>query len=269
MAEPSLLEAFDRESLLASDFDNTVALTSEPLPGGKTVEEAYETAIYQVLGRDALGRYLKSGGLRNRAPGEIVAELSPNLSVQLRPQRTEDLVEAKMAILLPQFGQHLPDGRLWPSTVDGMPEVWSLLSGASGVSTAIITSGHSAAIDRFFDVHELPQPDIAVTDDDMRPLTEILPGSMFVKPSRLLIDWVHQQWLERFELGSLVNQDAESYWWSRERITYVGDDIKKDGQMAKNAGVEFVHVPSDNSNQAWQNIGHLLVPEAFEGAGRV
>src|ERR1044071_4449362 len=99
--------AFEDASLLASDFANTVAFTSEPLPGGKTVEEAYEVAIYEVLGPEVLHNYIKNGGLRNRSPMEIVAELKPDLSVDIRRQKTEDLVEKKMDILLPQFGQRL------------------------------------------------------------------------------------------------------------------------------------------------------------------
>jgi hypothetical protein len=269
MAELSHPEIFGQAHLLASDFDNTVALTSELLPGGRTVEEAYEHAIYQVFGQSALRMYSQGGGLRNRSPLEVVAELSPQITGHLRQQKTEDLVGAKMAILLPQFGQRLPDGRLWPPPVEGMPGVWSRLSVVGEVTTAIITSGHDAAVERFFDIHELPQPDITVTDDDMRPLAEKLPSHQCVKPSRLLIDCAHHKWLEILELESLADQDHVAYLLSRERLTYVGDDRRKDGRMAIDAGVDFVHIPKDNPAPAWRHIGHLIAPAVFEGDGRV
>ena len=258
------MTAFEGEQLLlATDFDNTVALTFEPAPNDMTVERAYEAAVQRILGEKCLALYQAKGGLRNRAPGEIVAELAPELDSRARNLKTEDLIEAKLSTLTSQVGQRLPDGAIWPRATDGFNRFWAAVSDSTDVTTAVTSSGHDDFIRRFYEVQELAPPDIMVTDDMMRPLTARLPLSLCVKPAPLLLDLVHYQWLDR----QGVEADLDNRNESRENIFYTGDDPLKDGQLALNAGVRFMLIDPADSEQCWQKVGRAMNLAEYAGQG--
>ncbi len=246
--------AFSQRELLACDFDGTIALTSVPAPSGTTVASAYEVAIRQVLGENAVSKYVEHGGLRNRAPAEVIIDLAPELDTDRVRQKTEDLVAAKLDVLYQEVGQTLPDGSRWPRPVEGFMDCWAKISAHPQMDTAVVSSGHQNFIERFYEVQELPAPNLMVTDDDMRPLMEHLPPELCVKPGRLLLDIVHSRWLARYG----IEPNYETIKSSRGRIMYAGDDPNKDGKLAENAGVTFSHIGEGNQANVWFALGLLL-----------
>lgn len=252
------------ERLFAHDFDGTSHLTGEPAPNGMTVPFAYEHAVEKVLGDDALGWYREEGGLRNRAPFEVVQQLLPEADTDTQRQKTEDLIEAKLSVLLNQVGMRIDD-TFWPRLNPGFRRLWMPASAEPTITTGTVSSGHEKFIRRAFDVHDLEAPDVFVTDDDMRPLLALLPSELCVKPSRLLLDLVHAKWLARSGNAAEVMDDLEALQTSRERILYAGDDYKKDRMLAKNAGVRFIHIEAARPEAAFEHIARVLNLEAGHG----
>lgn len=245
------------EQLLASDFDGTTHLTSEPAPNGMTVQKAYEQGIEQVFGSDALERYKYEGGLRNRAPFEITKQLLPDVDIDGQRVKTEDLIAAKLAVLLDQVGMRI-DETFWPRLNDGFKDLWVPASAERAITTGIISSGHEDFIRKAYEVHDLAPPDLFVTDDHMRPLLEHLPAEMCVKPSRLLLDTLHSQWLERRGILGVKINDPLEFQAGRGQIVYAGDDVAKDRNLAANAGVRFVHINPENPVVGFHRLGKAL-----------
>lgn len=242
--------------LLASDFDGTIALTHEPAPNGMTVPLAYELAVARVFGCGALSQYQAEGGLDNRAPLEIVRQLAPDADALRLHQKTEDLVEVKLSHLLREVGNRTTDGEVWPRPTTGFAAFWRDIAGDSSIDSAIVSSGHQAFIEKFFEVHELPQPDIAVTDDDMRPLVSTYKPEHLVKPSPFLLHLAHvRSSARRRELGLVPPVIARS------RVIYAGDDPIKDGLLAANSGARFVHISAEAPAAGWKQARELLSRE--------
>ena len=256
MAEPSAVslpstkERFGTTFLLAADSDNTIALTSEPAPNGMNVELAYQEAIGKVLGHVALEEYNRTNGLNNRAPGEVVQQLWPNFDPGASAQTAADLVDAKLELLLPQIGRRLTDGELWPRPVEGFVAAWhrfdEMLTVGMAVTRAVVSSGHDAFIERFFEVQGLNSPDIVVTDDTLRREVSFYDYAQYVKPSPRLMELVHSKWLRwhGLEFSDLSAGDVDAM---RKRTLYIGDDRKKDDKLAEAANVRFIRIVSDGS----------------------
>ena len=238
--------------LAAFDFDKTIARTFEPSPKGIGVNEAYELALQKLFGPKGLMQSV--GGLRNRAPTELVQDIldvHPSLlargmltyereyerlkslmprgkGIPLVPLRVGDVVELigevlvrlKLEILLNEIGS------TWPRPYEGVLEFMDDLH-QRDKATAIISSGHDPFIRRCFDVWGAACPRILLTDDDLRPRPD--PIVKKTKPSRVLIDYVIMM---AFMSGRTITSKD---------IVYFGDDIDKDGGLAANADVPFGH----------------------------
>jgi len=215
------------KTALVLDFDGTVANTFEPNPSGLGVSEAYEHAVQTLFGLDALGQYRFSGGLKNRSPREVVKGLQIQgfLSDGNTAQLTEDLVKLKIACLTSGIGKPLRDGAVWPRLTTGFATFWTQVRTNSSTFTAILSSGHQAFITKTFEVQGLTLPDLMVTDDELRVLPEPLS-----KPDPRL--W--QYMVERVG-GPLPNP------------IYIGDDQGKDGGLARNSGIPFLHFAPEGS----------------------
>lgn len=210
------------KSALVLDFDGTMANTFEPSPSGVGVHEAYHHAVLTTLGDGALAHYCKSGGLRNRAPREVVEELFDagfGTGLDLTTA-TEHLVTSKIQCLLTRaFGQLCVDGAPWPRLTNGFGAFWRMVKERQEIATVILSSGHEDCIVRTFEMHNLPVPDLIVSDDDLRALPEPL-----CKPDPRL--WQYMLGKSKFTFVNAV---------------YVGDDVVKDGELAANSGVQFFH----------------------------
>lgn len=199
---------------LVFDFDETMVHTiTQPSPFGGVVE-AYEDAVEQVFGLDGLEKYLTSGGLRNRSPREVVADLAgENTSASLVGEMTEQLVAYKISFLVRAIGHRLPDGSTWPPLTPGFAQFWQY-AGELGLPRFILSSGHHDFILKCFESHNLELPLAMLTDDILRCLPDPLN-----KPDVRL-------WTELTKLAQ----------WSGIQLgqaLYFGDDPVKDGNLVR------------------------------------
>lgn len=226
------------------DFDGTAFETRTPPMGGMGVPEAYEQAVTEVLGAPALQRYQEAGGLRNRAPSEVVRELFPDYELSEVNGLTDQLVVAKLKRLSPQVGMPMGDGGHWPPPCDRFLDFWKSLSEYSDVGlacTAIVSSGHTELIERIWRFYGLRLPDVIVSDDTMRVLQR--PPEELIKPDPYMLNLAIQ--LLREKLGEKARGLSDGL---HQDVWYCGDDLRKDGEMARRAGVRFGHFDPESSS---------------------
>lgn len=256
--------------LVVFDFDKTIAMTSEPGPNKIGVVEAYDLAVGEVFGNKGLNIYKESGGLKNRAPTEVVYDLlkkddgvlienAKNFfksqflrllsimpenfdrdsfvtdgSVNLNDLLTWMLVTEKCSHMIEEIGKELPSGEMWPRPTKGFIDFYKLITekrqDGFSLVTAVVSSGHREFIRKTFDVYGLDVPTYMVTDDDMRKVN--LPVWRKVKPAPYLFAVVHHSFMK--DQG--INDSSR---FDKSRMIYFGDDPNKDGLLAKNSRVYF------------------------------
>ncbi len=292
-------ENFPNSYLLAYDFDETCFTTFISSGKGPEVHEAYEIAVQSVLGGTALRDFSGYGGLSNRAPLDVIQGLittDPKLVSNaldhasehfpehqsghdiglelirrfvdrrlITPDEltlraiTELLVIRKKEVLLPQINEE------WPKPVSGFVEHWHELEearrqreGWQGVHTAVVSSGHSDFISRTFEVAGLEPPDVLMTDDEMRK--QIQPRT---KPDPYALMLVEYAWLEAY--GILLDKRSSTEFKAavKPKQTNIGDDPAKDGEMAKRAGISFIH--HDGQPDTWHSIGAMITSVIDQG----
>ena len=157
---------------------------------------------------------------------------------------TEMLVLLKMSFLMNEIGARYSDDTFWPESCPGFINFYGFLEklnndGSLDIQFAILSSGHDIFIQKTFELWGLKIPKIMVTDDDMRAAS--YPESMDrrVKPSSYLFDLVQSQWLNSFTQLHNSAQLIEQVLHYRDRMVYFGDDLAKDGELARNAKVPF------------------------------
>jgi hypothetical protein len=301
MIQPGEPELFESARLFASDADNTQMLSFEKSPQGIGVEEAYRYGIAAIYGPSGVNQYIASGGHQNRTPAEIVISLVPfvknpevfqhvalmteldyptqdivahiqtitpseknitvsDLEIEELKATTRLLVDLKLQRLLSQVGLALPSGEYWPRPVPGFMDFMKLLRGSSEpIDSAIISAGHTQFIDSVYDLWGIERPDIYVTTETLSKLNldEYFTPSELAKPSSLLMTVTEQLWVQKYGLPDTTAID-------KEQIVYVGDDIRKDGGLARNSGVEFIHIDPCAPEESWRRVGkHLLLDTAI------
>lgn len=154
---------------------------------------------------------------------------------------TEMLVGRKLNYLLDEIGQSNDNGEMWPppcgEALDFLKVAGDLHEQGYPLDVGIISSGHNSFIQKSLEVWNVPQPQILVTDDDIRPKTYPLELERRVKPGQLPFALAHFKWLKQQGLlrhDSLVVEEGQE---TRKRIAYVGDDLEKDMVMAYRANV--------------------------------
>lgn len=251
-------ETFESAQLLACDFDGTIARTFEPSPNNLSVYESYRRAIEKVLGAQATQQYIEDGGHNNRAPEEIVGSLLHEVEKDKLLKKTELVVQTKLGFSLKEIGVH-PDGSVWPLATDGFRQCWSDVQEKRqkgiAIDTTVISSGHTAFIEKTFDTWDLPRPDMLITHETLLALGDNLPTEKKVKPAPFMMDIAKNMWIELYGLDAREMPKDEEL---NSRILYVGDDPEKDGGLAKNSGVEFVHLDNEIPEVAWQTAKHWI-----------
>lgn len=229
--------------LIIFDFDRTIADTFSPSPSGIGVAEAYDLAVRNTFGQE--GHYLYEtllGGLQNREPGELVDEIggkAVELGIELpyfatRKDAIRALVGEKIRLLLPDFSTK------WPLPLPGVKEFFhKVAKGQLPVETAIVSSGHDEAIRKFFAVNDLTPPRIMITSDTIRDLTE--PKRPLYKPEPYQVARAHHEWLLQKPKDYQSRKDT-----GKPHILVIGDDPKKDGELAYRARIPFGIVPFSN-----------------------
>lgn len=219
------------------DFDQTVAWTFAPPVGGFSVLEACALAVNDILGPTAHRRYLASGGLHNRAPVEIVRDLVPEAEKTEFQLLAEAFVRAKLGYLTEQIGLQ-PDGTIWPPPCTGFVDFWRGLTkylDAGTIHAGVISSGHTEFIMKVWSAYGLKPPRIIISEDDIRSVRYAIDPAWLVKPG------VFPFMLGRRQLAAQLGVSVPRDWRDKSRVVYCGDDIVRDGEMARRAGVAFGH----------------------------
>lgn len=229
------------------DFDRTVADTFASPSGIVGVEGAYRSAVSDVLGVQAVDDFDAQGGLRNRAPGELAQALTGRgIAGTELTELTGKLVAAKMGVLTGQISDR------WPLPVLGFLDYWELVQGAEGIETGIVSSGHTGFIVRVFEQWGIELPGAVVTDDELHEIDDPTPYEQRVKPSPFGLRTAVAEVLGvegcRVDDPSFISQAFAR------RISFAGDDPKKDGKMAKNAGVNFFHIDPLNPTTGYEQL---------------
>ncbi len=250
---------FETAQLDIIDFDGTMFDTFEAAPPLAIygVDEVYRMSIEEafVHDKDAIRRYEEHGEHQNRSPYEIVQSLAPEASVQELEELTSTLVGAKLATFEKQIGKPLNDGAPWPRPVPGFMEYSLAISEANlqghHIDRAILSAGHASFIRKCLEMTGISPPEIMISEETIRGLNSTLPHDRLTKPSVLPFLLAKLQWLHRYELADIVNTNAPAI---NERIIMIGDSDTKDGGLARNAGVDFVHITSEDSKEAWRSV---------------
>ncbi len=240
----------DHARLAAADFDGTIADTAATPRGGVNVERAYQIAVDGIFGARAVDTFIKNGGTRNRYPDEIIVELTPSMEKNERTVLVNRLVEAKLLILEGQISAN------WPKPMKGFLEAWRQLTRPVRASpdTAVISAGHTSFILKSFDTWGLKPPDILVTHESLKPYGH-LPLSELVKPGPLPMRLALQQWLDILGVEFYPERQVHE---AAAHAVYIGDSGEKDGGLAKNFNVPFVHLSPKQAEQAWRAYANLF-----------
>ncbi|HSX46771.1 MAG TPA: hypothetical protein VLF87_02160 [Patescibacteria group bacterium] len=174
---------------------------------------------------------------------------------------TEMLVIRKKDILFPQISDE------WPMPVKGFQETWQELYDRRQADerfrrlhTAIVSSGHTDFIKTIIERAGLPNPDVYMTDDEMR--RQVHPRT---KPDPYALELVRNAWLNAYLVRPELRQSPEFMAEAKGRQVYIGDDEEKDGEMAANDGIRFLqhHGGPDD----WKDIGELIIARIESGEG--
>ncbi len=263
--------------LLIFDFDNTIAKTSEKGRNNVDVNESYRLVVKDIFGERGLLVFEQIGGLRNRAPDELVVTMlggnfredliesakvffdregadlgnvipegkgNPLVWDTSHPDGVigEMLVRHKLVkYLLPQIGIS-KDGQVWPKPCEGFSDFYRYLQEMNlnrGVrlETAIISSGHDIFIAKTFQTWGLPMPDYLITNDDIRGRKYPLEMPRRVKPGLLPLALVYKEWLSKQKSDGFGFFERTNR--AKGKMMYFGDDPEKDGFMAQNAKIPF------------------------------
>ena len=259
-AEQSLRtpDLFPTAQLLAKDFDGTVAQTFEKSPSGVGVHEAHELTVETMFGVKALDHYIDGGGLRNRAPVEVVQDLAPDAKGDELDQLVSRFIDTKLGVLMGEIGTRFSDGSVWPRPTGGYLGLRERIEEARDngllIDDLILSSGHEPFIRKTYQAWSVGEPTHIVAEETIRQLALALPIEQLVKPSPVLMDVAHNMWRQGYGL----NSTSEPALDERDRIVYVGDDPVKDGELAKSSGVDFMLLDPVNSLEIWQRVASRL-----------
>ncbi len=242
---------FETATLKCLDFDGTIADTLTPSPNNIDVATGYRIAIEEVFGLQSLRHYFQGGGLKNRAPIEIVQQLAPDATDDEQYSLLTQLDTAKLAVLVSEIGPS------WPRPVPGFEHFTHALNAARRagilIDTAITSSGHHPFISRTFQTWGIFEPTIILAQEAILTMAKSRGEAMPVKPDRRIFGYATQLWRDLYGMtGPLLPTDDE-----RKRISYVGDgDV--DAQFAHNAGIPFFRIQAASPKESWSLVAEQL-----------
>ncbi|MEK7518172.1 MAG: hypothetical protein AAB583_06545, partial [Patescibacteria group bacterium] len=257
--------------------------TTVDSPGKMNVRRAYELAIADIFGEDGEYAFKEVTGLHGRTPSELVHDIlewgrnvnSPlikhainfylrersNVAVFIPEAKngsliwndqnpestiTQMLVGRKLSYLLDEIGQDWT-GEMWPRPTKGALEfirsLVTLRQEGLPLDFAVLSSGHELFIRKSFAVWDLPQPEILVTEDDIRPRKYPEEQETKFKPGPFPIALVHFKWLRRQNVSSDNPSFMTDAMESKKRILCIGDDPRRDSGMAHRANLTHYLYP--------------------------
>ncbi len=243
-----------------TDYDGTVADTLS------LVHPAYEVAVEQVFGSRGIDIYHNElGGLQNRAPSELVVDLYRFGAIPgTRSNDTPDtgwvrnmtamVTEIKLDTLFESIGTSIPNsGDIYPAPMPGFLNFLQLMEELKedgvDVSLGLVSSGHNEFLDRATLAWERHygvtyKPEIQITHDTIDTHHYPKEQNRRVKPAPFPIGLAHHEFLKQTKVSGKIpfNEAAVN---SREKMAYFGDDLIKDGDMAKKAGLVFGHIQKE------------------------
>ena len=171
---------------------------------------------------------------------------------------TEFLVRAKLNTLLVKIGEH------YPTPCPGFKHFYQKLQyhgqeTGDAIVPGIISSGHEVFIQQTFATWKMECPSLLLTDDDLRGSSKI-DYVQAAKPNPILVDMLYRLWLKNQYSQLTARQFEEFKKVAQARTIYFGDDLKKDGGLAQNAGIRFGHF---NPNHDPEKDDQTGVPDNF------
>lgn len=149
----------------------------------------------------------------------------------------------------------MANGESWPRPMPGFVEYAESLAEAKNegcpINFAILSAGHASFIRKCLETSGLAQPDIMITDETIRGMNSTLAPEQLTKPSLMPLQQAVLQWTAI--IGSKKTVDIHGSGMA-ERIKIIGDSEEKDGGLARNAGVPFIHVTPETSFEAWTTL---------------
>lgn len=275
--------------LIASDFDGTLFDTSKPSPSGMTVERAYVRSLDDLFGEGTGEHFFSFNGFHGESSSQIIQrvleindkqvvdnakkihreqngnfpKIIPESQGGQVPWNAEEpqvtltsmLVIRKLGYLLQEIGTLDQDGNPWPLPCEGVlgffRSLRSLREENVPIDFAIISSGHEAFIKKALKVWRIPQPDILVTEDNLRLRKFPQDAEIKFKPGVFSIALAHFQWLK----SQGISASRETGSDTRKRIIHIGDNPTKDLVMADRAGIRPNLLFPDTS---WTSITEAL-----------
>lgn len=275
--------------LLVADFDGTLYDTSKPSPSGMTVERAYVRSLDDLFGEGTGEYFFSIYGFHGEAPSQIIQrfleindrqvidnakeihkeqngnfpKIIPESQDGKVPWNAEEpqatltsmLVISKLGYLLQEIGTLDKDGNPWPLPFEGVVDFFrslgSLRKNNIPIDFAIVSSGHETFIKRVLEVWRIPQPDILVTEDNLRLRKFPQEAEIKFKPGVFPIALAHFQWLK----SQGISASRETGSDTRKRIMHIGDNPTKDLVMADRAGIR--------SNLLFPATSWTSITEAF------
>ncbi len=257
--------------LIASDFDGTLFDTSKPSPSGMTVQRAYAQSLDDLFGKKTGESFFSINDFHGEAPSQIIQNVLrtrdkslidnakkvhgeqngnfPRLIPESKdgmilwnpedPQvtLTSMLVIRKLGYLLQETGTRDQDGNPWPLPCEGVLDflrtLESLKEKGAPIDLAIISSGHESFIRKALKFWDIPQPDILITEDDVRTRKFPQEAETKFKPGVFPIALAHFVWLRN--QGLTFSEEIGLN--TRTRIMHIGDNYTKDIVMAEKAGI--------------------------------
>jgi len=296
----------NKRYLIVSDFDETLFYTSVDSPDKMNVKKAYELAIAKIFGelgtyifetiglhgrtpseltsdildwakdekanliQKALDFFNREGAQvaqlipESKSNSLIWNERSPEITI------TQMLVGTKLSYLINEIGKKDWAGEMWPRPCSGALEFMHALERlkeeGAPLDFAVLSSGHELFIRKSFAVWDLPQPEIIVTEDDIRPRKYPEGKDTRFKPGPFPIALTHFKWLRRQGISSDNPSFMANAMESKNRILCIGDDPYRDSLMAHRAKIKsylYPHTPLIAITDALRENSSLLDGRSF------
>lgn len=275
--------------LIAADFDGTLYDTANPSPTGMTVERAYVQSLDDLFGKGIGEEFFSVNGFHGEAPSQIIQAIlsisdkrlidnakqmhkeqngnfpriipeSQNGTLHWNTEEpritlTSMLVIRKLHYLLQEIGELDQDNNPWPLPCEGALDFFRSLESFREenvpIDFAIVSSGHESFIRKALKVWNMPQPDILVTEDNLRLRKFPQEAEIKFKPGVFPVALAHFIWLQNQGLTFSKEIGLDT----RTRIMHIGDTPTKDLVMADRAGIKSNLLYPSTS---WESIAEIL-----------